>query len=188
MLPRPCLTPFRDDSPVRPGRTLLWLCLAFVMCGCAGYRVGNQSLYRPDVQTVAVPVFESSSFRRQFAERLTEAVAKKIEARTPYKLAAEGTADSVLRGRIVGDSKRVMAEDRNDVPRNLQMQLVVQIEWQSPQGDLLRPTTAVPLPPTLQLSQAATLIPEAGQSVASSQQRAIEQLAEQIVSQLEFPW
>ncbi len=43
--------------------------------GCAGYRLGTQTLYRRDIHTVYVPVFESDSFRSQLGERLTEAVA-----------------------------------------------------------------------------------------------------------------
>ena len=34
----------------------------------------------------------------------------------------------------------------------------------------------------------ANLIPEAGQSVATSQQKAIERLAQQIVATMEAPW
>jgi hypothetical protein len=48
---------------------------------------------------------------------------------------------------------------------------------------------AVPVPPQLvEISQTSTLIPESGQSVATSQQQAIERLAQQIVSTMEAPW
>ena len=70
------------------------------LSGCAGYQIGNQSLYPPDIHTVYVPMFESKSFRRDLGERLTEAVAKEIELKTPFKVVNDPNADSVLTGRL----------------------------------------------------------------------------------------
>ncbi len=156
--------------------------------GCASYQLGTQTLYRPDIQSVHVPIFESDSYRRNLGEWLTEAVVKEIQLKTPYKIASSTNADSVLSGRILSETKRVLAEDINDVPRNVETNFVVQVVWQSPQGDLLHPAMSVPLPPILQVGQAANFIPEGGQSVASAHQRAIQQLAEQIVAQMEQAW
>ena len=79
--------------------------------GCAGLHVGQQSLYRPEIATIYVPVFESESYRPNLGERLTEAVVKEIELKTPYKVVQTPNADSVLRGRIVMETKRVLAEN-----------------------------------------------------------------------------
>ena len=167
---------------------LIYLALATLCCsGCAGYQLGNQTLYRPDVRTIHVPIFQSNSFRKDFGERLTEAVVKEIELKTPYKVVCEADADSILSGQIIGESKTVLAEDTFDVPRNIGTDLTARIRWESRAGDLLR-DNLVALPPILQISQSANLIPEGGQSVATAHQRAISQLAEQIVSQLEYPW
>ena len=78
--------------------------------GCAGYQLGNRSLYRPDIRTVHVPMVQSDSYRRYLGERLTEAVVKEIELQTPYKVVDSDSADSVLSVRLVSDSKRVLAE------------------------------------------------------------------------------
>ena len=43
-------------------------------------------------------------------------------------------------------------------------------------------------PLLLTVNQTEDLVPEGGQSVATSQQQAIQHLAEQIVSQMEVPW
>ena len=64
--------------------------------GCASYHVGTQSLYAPDVATVYVPMIESGSYRRDLGERLTEAVVKEIELKTPYKVVGTPAADSIL--------------------------------------------------------------------------------------------
>lgn len=155
--------------------------------GCAGYQFGNQTLYRPDVRTIHVPIFQTNSFRKDFGERLTEAVVKQIVDKTSYVIACEADAESILSGQILSERKTVLAEDVNDVPRNIGTDLVVRIRWESRSGDLLR-DNLVALPPILYVSQTANAIPEGGQSIATAQQRAITQLAEQIVSQLEYPW
>ena len=158
--------------------------------GCAGYRWGQRSLYRPDVRTIHVPIFQSDSFRRNMGERLTEAVVKEIQLKTPYRLASAETADSVLRGRIISERKDVVAEDYYDLPRVVETDFVVQIDWTGPQGNLLSNSITVPMPEyLLNVGEAEQMIAEGGQSIATTHQRAIEQLAEQIVSQMEMaPW
>ncbi len=156
--------------------------------GCAGYQIGHRSLYRPDIRTIYVPIFQSDSLRRNLGERLTEAVVKEIETNTSYKVVADENADSVLTGRILTDKKRVIAENINDEPRDLEVDFVVQISWQDQRGDMIM-QTGIPLPPVVSsLTNSVHFIPEGGQSLATAQQRSIQRLAEQIVSQLQSPW
>ena len=167
-------------------------CAALLLClvgGCAGYQVGAQSMFRPDVRTVYVPIFESTSFRRHLGERLTEAVIKEIEDRTPYKVVHSPDADSVLNGQIVAEEKRVTAEDAFDVPRNIDTNLVVQVHWYDRHNGLIMQSSALAIAPVaLTVAQSASFIPEAGQSGATAQQEAIDRLARQIVTQMEMPW
>ncbi|MBN1852272.1 MAG: LptE family protein [Pirellulales bacterium] len=157
--------------------------------GCATYRVGARSLYAPDVTTVYVPVFESDSFRPDLAERLTEAVVKEIELNTPYKVVSTSDADSVLSGRITSDTKRVVVEDFYDAPRELDMNLQVNVSWLNRRREPIREPQVFDWPgDALGIGQSARLIPEAGQSVAVSQQQAIQRLAKQIVAAMEEPW
>ncbi len=150
--------------------------------GCAGYQIGNGTLFRPDVRTVHVPVFESQDFRRGLGERLTEAVVKEIEERTPYKVVHTPDADSRLVGDIIRVRKRVQAENRNDEPRVLETEFRVEVRWFDRQGNSLMPRAL------LSVSQEAHFVPEAGQSMATGQQEAIGRLAKQIVDQMEMPW
>ena len=163
--------------------------LAASLAGCAGYRVGTHTLYRPDVQSVHVPVFTSDSFRRTLGERLTEAVVREIELKTPYKVVGSDRADTVLVGRIVAESKTVVSENRNDEPRDIELAMQVQIEWRNRRGELISQQHAIPVPSSvMHVGQSANVIPEAGQSIATSQQEAIHRLAEQIVAQMEVAW
>lgn len=157
--------------------------------GCAAYRFGNESLYAPDVQTVYVPMIESDSFRRDLGEQLTEAVIKEIEKKTPFKVVGTPDADSVLAARILGDTKRVTIENQNDDPRAIDVTLATEVTWYNRRRQPLCPPTTIPMPAELlPMGQTAALIPEAGQSIVTQQQLAIQRLARQIVSTMEEPW
>ena len=162
---------------------------AAMLAGCTGYQVGNRSLYDRDVRTVYVPMFESASYRRNLGERLTEAVMKEIEAKTPYKVVGSPNADSILSGRIVGETKRVVAENAYDDPRELEVNLQVEVSWIDRQGSAIRAAACVELPPELSMVHGNTsLVPEVGQSVATAHQLAIGRVAERIVAMMETPW
>lgn len=164
------------------------LLLAGCLAGCATYQIGNRSLYPQDVHTVYLPIFESDSFRRNLGERLTEAVSKEIPARTPYRVVGSSNADSVLTGRIVAENKRVIAENRYDDPRKLEVNLRVSVSWIDRNGGILC-DGSVPLPPELtSVGGNAAFVPEYGQSVATAHQQAIQRVAEQIVGMMESPW
>lgn len=162
---------------------------AMLMAGCAGYQVGYNSLYRPDIRTVHVPVFESESLRPQLGERLTEAVIREIQLRTPYQVVHTPDADSVLAGRIVRATKRVVAENRNDDARDIATEFAVEVRWTSRRGQLLMQQTGIPVPElVVDATSSSEFFPETGQSLATAQQRVIERLARDIVGQMEIWW
>ncbi|MCA9178339.1 MAG: hypothetical protein KDB14_27955 [Planctomycetales bacterium] len=173
-----------------PTSLLALLALLSVACaGCAGYQVGADTLFRKDVRTVHVPIFQSDSLRRHLGERLTEAVTRKIDSMSAYRLAAANEADSVLSGRILYDRKAVIAENRFDTPRALEAKLVVQIEWLDRNGLPLTQLNSVVIPDSLvSIAHAENFIPEPGQSLETAHQKAIERLADEIVSQMEARW
>ncbi len=186
--------PLGGNSPVSNGsrRTIAPVLSALVLvslAGCAGYQIGHRSLYRSDVYSVYVPVFESDSLRRNLGEQLTEAVIKRIELRTPYKVVSGVHADSVLSGRILQDYKYVVAENVNDDPRDIEVEFKIEVSWRDRRGDLISETYTCGIPSSIvTFGQAVPLIPESGQSVATAHLAAIEALAEQIVSRMEIPW
>ncbi len=141
--------------------------IACLLGGCAGYQIGNQSLYPMEIRTVYVPIFESVSFRRNLGERLTEAVMKEIELKTPYKVVSDPNADSILSGRIVEEGKQVLIGSRVGDPRELQVNIRVMVSWIDRQGRMLRETSAVPLPSELiDVQGTGNVVPEVGQSIA----------------------
>jgi hypothetical protein len=178
---------------IRPSSFILHpssLILCLSLAGCAGYQVGNQTLYPSHIRTVYVPIFESNSIRPYLGERLTEAVIKEIEEKTPYKVVGDAVqADSVLSGKITGETKRVIVENRFDLPRQVEVSLQVQVRWLDRQENLIRQSSPIPLPTELvTIGETATATPEAGSSIATAHQQAIHRLAQQIVAMMEAPW
>ena len=159
-------------------------CVGMLGGGCAGYRLGNNTLYAPKIQ--------SDSFRTtpniDIGERLTEAVCKEIEKRTPFKVVGDPAADSVLTARIVADTKRMVVESPTDQSRMVEMNFQVLVTWADRGGAVLA-SGGVPLPAaSVDVGQASMLVPEYGRSVASTQQEMIIKMAQQIVGLMEEPW
>ena len=169
---------------------LLWAAsLVCSLSGCLGYMVGTQSLYPADIRSIYVPMFHSNSFRRQLGERLTEAVQKEIELKTPFKVVNTPHADSVLTGTLVTETKRILVESPTDEARDVEVNFHVVVTWTDRKGARLTTDAVIPMPPVMaDVGANAQLIPEVGRSVATAQQEVIQRLAEQIVAQMERPW
>ena len=173
------------------GNSLTYACLLLVLfpLGCAGYQLGNHTLYPQNIRYVHVPVFRSDSLRRNLGERLTEAVIKQIEQRTPYKVVGPAMADSVLTGRIIADERRVLVEDLNDNAREMETTLRAQVSWTTTRGEVIAQPLVIPLPAGLvEAGQTGNYVPEVGQSLLTNQQDVIDRLASQIVGMMELPW
>lgn len=146
--------------------------------GCFGYQVGASTLFPPHIRTVYVPVFQADSLRRNLGERLTEAVVKEMELRG-LKAATSDTADSILVGKIISMDKTVLGVDENSVPRILETRFRIQASWSDRFGNMLMEYT---------FNNDTEFVPESGQSIATTQQLAINRLARQIVSRMETRW
>jgi hypothetical protein len=183
-------TQYSAFSPRRLVRRSAFLILLLsIVPGCAGYQLGQRSLFRPDIRTVHVPVVQSESFRHYLGERLTEAVVKQVELRTPYKVVDSVSADSVLNIRLVSESKRIVANNRFSEPRDIETDFFIQTSWIDRRGDLIMSHEDVPAAPLLvNIGQQANFVPEGGQSLTTAQQEVVEKLAAQIVGQMELAW
>lgn len=158
---------------------------ALALSGC-GYMVGAP--YSPEIRTIHVPIFKSTSRRLGYEYQLTEAVQNKIKTRTPFRLAREGEADTRLLGKITSVEKRVLGQSSGSDPRELQFDLVVEVTWEDVRtGDTLR-TTSIPAADLVRLQAQGDYAVEIGQSRATGEQQAIDRLATRIVEMLESPW
>jgi hypothetical protein len=156
--------------------------------GCAPYRLGHQALFTPEIRSVHVPIFRSVSFRPGLGERLTEAVIREIQTSTNLHIADEATADTILTGQIGDDAKRVVSENRYDDVRTFERAMSVNLQWNDRGGNPIGAPIA--LRPLLEFGagSSSTAIPEAGPSMATTEQALIDRMARDIVAQLHAPW
>ena len=169
-------------------------CIGFALLvlsfsGCAAYQFGSESLFRQGIRTVHVPIVRNETFRHDLGVRLTEAIVKEVERRSPYKVVSDPNADSILSCTISNQTKSVLTETENDDPRALDTAISVLATWTDRRGQLLMQNSITPVGDgRITFGQDATFVPEAGQSIDTANQDAIENLAERIVSQMEMRW
>jgi len=95
--------------------------------GCVGY--SNQSLYTQNVATIYVEMFQNESFRRNAEYVVTDALAKRIEVETPYKIvSSKSRADSVISGTITSMDENVLAGER-ETGRPLEKQFIIRAKF-----------------------------------------------------------
>lgn len=159
--------------------------LALLLAGCSsgngsGYRW--ESLYREDVQSVAVPIFANKQFERGVEFRLTQAVVQQIEARTPYKVVSRSDADTILEGEIVRVlTDPISIERRSAQPQEQLYTLVVNFTWKDLRtGKVLRQRK--------NFEQSTPYYPTLGEGAFFGSQDAVEKLAVAIVQELEADW
>lgn len=165
--------------------TLLTACL---LTGCAGYQIGNQTLYTANIQTIYIPMVKAPTLGPHMSERITEAVAKEVELRTPYKITQANLANAILNIEIIDYKQGINFKDRWGGPRQDNLEMKAKVELVN------RGTLSPECSCEFSLDQEGivlghgSMIPVAGQSTATEQQEAIDRLARCIVNSLEKPW
>ena len=163
--------------------TLLW---TISIMGCAstdpksGYT--SQSLFDESIKSVQVRIFSTKEFRRGLEFELTEALVKRIEADTPYKVLKGPQADTVLEGQLIRVRQAVLADDYDsDLPTEKQQQLVVSFTWKNRRsGQILAEGTNVRV--------VAEYAPPVGETFFVGQQELMDNMARKIVSRMREPW
>jgi hypothetical protein len=152
--------------------------LSIVGCG-GGYQ--NSWLYPEQIQTVYVEMFDTTSFRRGHEFVLTDAICKRIEAQTPYKIVSDrNVADSVLSG-IMGVHTSVLATDYQSArPIESETLTSVAVTWKDLKtGELLIEEKEV--------FASTSYSKVMGQSFEYSVDQAVNKLAVRVVELMETP-
>ena len=177
-----CCCPFPAGQAVRA------VCLILVAIGATGCGYFIGSPYSPEIRTISVPTFESDGYRRGLEMQLTEAVHREIKTLTHFEL-VKGQADTQLTGRIVRLEKRVLGQTGFDDPRELRVDLAVDVTWVDTRTGELLLQQQFPLEPEIvQIRTTGTFAPEVGQSLATGYQSALDQMARRIVQMMEMPF
>ncbi len=115
--------------------------VSLCFCGCGGADgYSNESLFPAKIKSVYVEMFDNETFRRGVEYDLTDALAKRIESDTPYKIVSNrDKADTIISGRIAGANKSVLSIER-EMGKGLEKEVEVQavVNWKDlTTGELL---------------------------------------------------
>jgi hypothetical protein len=158
------------------------LFLAVPVAGVTGCGYSAARPFRPDIRTVYVEMLHSKEFRRELEFRLTEAIIKRIEMDTPYRIAPRRTADAVLEGEILEVQNRTFGDDFDtDLPREIGSTMVMRYRFQDMRtGEILveRP----------RFVYQTSYIPPVDETFTQGMTRALDGVAEQLVETMESGW
>jgi hypothetical protein len=159
------------------------------LAGCSsdparGYSFANQ--YQENIRTVAVPIFDIGKdvYRRGLEFRLTEALVKRIELDTPYKVVEKKRADTELRGRIEQVEQRVLSFNPDTgLPREAEITFTVSFTWTDLRSGKVLASQS-------RFRQAGTYLPQRpiGEDFFQGSEDVINRLARRVVEHMEKPW
>ena len=171
---------------------LVALLLGFaLLTGCAsdpnsGYAFG--SAFDEGVGSVSVPQFENLTFTTGIEADLTDALVKRIQGHTPWRVATQGAADTVLTG-VVTDVRYTELSRKPGLGfvQEQGFQMTVDFTWTDAR-------TGEALVERRNFSTASTFIAsrstegDPGERPTVGQREAIDEMAEAIVAQLRSRW
>lgn len=164
--------------------TRLWISplVTLPLIGMTGCGYTTTRPFRTDIQTIHVEMLHSKEFRRELEFRLTEAIVKRIEMDTPYRIAPQRTADAILTGEILAVENRTFGDDFDlDLPREIGSTVAIRFRVQNMRsGEILveRP----------RFVYQTSYIPPVGETFNDGMTRALDGMAEQIVEAMESSW
>lgn len=172
--------------------------------------------FDPEIKSVYVPVFKNIAFvtspNRGIEVDVTAAIVKEINGRkTPIRVVSDpAKADTELVGTIVSVTKNILNRDRQNFARELEFVITVDVVWRDLRtGRSLTGNPAPPPPPpaTFDPSLPATppppppavatpvrvvawgrFLPELGESNATGEKAAVDDLARKLVNMMEERW
>ena len=102
-----------------------------ILSGCAGY--SNASLFPTDIDSVCVRTFGNRTFRRGVEYTLSDALVKRIESDTPYRISSdEDRTDSILTGQLIAIEESILTLER-ETGRPLEKEVVLTavVNWKN---------------------------------------------------------
>ncbi len=157
-------------------RVLLLALVALALPAC-GY--STRPLTLNDSRTVALAIFENTTVRRGHEFDLTNAVARMLHARTPYRVASQDQADLILSGTILGYYTPALVEDRRDVVIESSVSITLNVSIADRSGKVVYQGSA---------TRSAHFSTRRGESEESARAEVLDALARWVVTTLEGTW
>jgi hypothetical protein len=121
-----------DRRWVVPGVILAVLAvIALAGCGIGGYT--NESVFPKDVTSVYIEMFDNRTFRRGVEYTVSDALAKRIESDTPYKIVSDrDRTNSVMGGQLVVITESILTLER-ETGRALEKEVILTatVNWKN---------------------------------------------------------
>ncbi len=153
----------------------------FFFAGCRGYI--NQPLYTDSVQSIYVDMFDNATFQRDLEYDLTNAIVKRINAETPYRIVSDKSrADTVLSGKITNISSAALTLERETGrPLENQAEVAAVFSWKNLK-------TGEYLIENVSASATATYSQFQQQGLDYTSKTTANKLAERIVELMQIQW
>jgi uncharacterized lipoprotein YmbA len=148
----------------------------------AGYAFAES--YDTAIRTVSVPIFQNETFSRGLETTLTDAIVKRIQRHTPYRVVASERADTTLTGTITRTELGVLSDDpQTGLAQEQTYRITVRFTWldnRTGQSRVVREN----------FSSTGVFAParEVGDRIEVGQRDAIDELARDIVESMRGAW
>ncbi len=158
--------------------------VAAAWSGCTGY--SQKSQYPTGIKTIAVPIWtrDKDVYRRGLEMRLTEALAKRIELDTDYKVATKATADTEIIGKIDVIEQQILSYDTDTGrPREKEIIMTISFIWTDQR-------TGKPIIDSNSMRVAGTYRPHGplNQDFFQGSELVLNRIAKRIVERMEQEW
>jgi hypothetical protein len=160
------------------------ICTGISGCGKGGIEAySNDWLYPQDVTTVYVEMFDTRSFRRGHEYILTDAICKRIESETPYKIVSDrDAAETILSGQMGGVRSAVLAGERYEgKPLEREAQIRVIVSWKNLETGQLLINNEI-------ANASAAYTSQLGQDFDYAAKVALNRAAERVVELMQKSW
>ncbi len=147
-----------------------------------GYSFANT--YVESVRTISVPIFDNETFETGVEAELTEAIVKRIQQDTPWRVASGTVADTELTGSITDFDLRTISFTRGTgLPQEQTYELTVDFAWRDNRSGTV-------LVERQEFRATGAYVPDrlAGERIDIGRREAVAELAEAIVHQMRSDW
>ena len=161
-------------------------CLIIVFAMISGCGYSSKSLISRNINSIYIPIFDNSTFRRGLEFDLTKAVKNEIMSSTNLRIVQKESADTILygkinRGNINSVTEQVLTQNRRDDIVESRLTIFVDIKLEDRR-------TGRALVEERGLFRSAEFVVNRGENLNSAAEEAIIRLAETIVRHLEEKW
>jgi hypothetical protein len=150
-----------------------------MMVASCGY--SSKSLIRSNVRSIYIPIFDNNTFRRGYEFDLTKAVRDQILMRTRLHLVDKDEADSILFGKIISFDENVLIVNSHDNIVESRTSVRIEIRW-------VDKRTGRVIVERKNIAKPAEFITQRNETLTSSKNEALVNVARGIVDTLEEDW